>query len=505
MGYLAELKSFFDSIQNSSARSLSQNLLIKSFLQYMYKEYGHDEEYYRKDFNKESLEYKDFNEYIYKYHMSLNRDLRVEYERVEKEAKERVKLYKERVNELSDKVKSISPNKKYTKEKYIFFLHINEELLQKAKEARININIFNKALINCREKIYFNSSILSYDNTFSDIRQYVNIDWKSKINFLEASIIRGNELTKMKCSDYEQYLILFKNYIDENSILERLIIIASNNYYLKDRTEIINEAVNLFINGNYVPFVYLIVPQIEGLFDVYKTVLGINNDQMLNGLMDKLNLINEQQGFWGYVYYAFEFPVLRNNIAHGNMVTITPEIAYDTLMDIFYLFYKIESSNSEYKIILNFLEDFSSNELDKDSDYVLNYFSNDLPFGERLRWLKKCLDGNYDSMLAWYDHADTFNRLKEVFKSDEFRISIYNYEPIETTKYLELDGKQIRCKETNRKVNNYIPLLNLLKNYIDFPQKWMSDVVQRIDDINEKVKENNRLIRNLGAQKSIQN
>lgn len=505
MRYLGKLENFFDSIQNSSARSLSPNLLIKSFLQYMYKEYGHDEEYYRKDFDKEGLKYKDFNEYIYKYHMNLNRDLRVEYEKVEREAKERVKLYKERVNELSNKVESISPNKKYTREKYIFFLHINEELLQKAKEARININIFNKALTNCREQLYFNWSIWSYDNTFSDIRQYVNIDWKSKINFLEASIIHGNELTKMKSSDYEQYLILFKNYIDENNILERLIIISSNNYYLKDRKEIINEAVNLFINGNYVPFVYLIVPQIEGLFDVYKTVLGINNDQMINGLVDKLNLINEQQGFWGYVYYAFEFPVLRNNIAHGNMVTITPEIAYDTLMDIFYLFYKIESSKSEYKIILNFLENFSSNKLDKGSDYVLNYFSNDLPFGARLRWLKKCLDGNHDGILAWYEHTDTFNRLKEFFKSDRFRILIYNYEPIETIKYIEFDGKQIKCIETNRKVNDYIPLLNLLKSYVDFPEKWMSDVEHRIHEINEKVKENNRLIRNLRVQKSIQN
>lgn len=505
MGYLSELESFFDSIQNNSSRSLSYDLLINSFFQYMTKEYGHDEEYYHKDFNEESSDYKDFNEYIYKYCMGLNKDLRMEYENVEREAKGRIKLYRERVNVLSNKVKSISSSKKYTKGKYKFFLNINEELLQKANKAREKANIFKKALNNCREKLAWNWEIWSYDNTFSDIRQYVDIDWKSKINFLEASIEQEYELTKKKRSDHEQYLILFKNYINKHNILERLSYSASRNYYLQNRKDIIKEAVNLFKAGNYVPFVYLLVPQIEGLFDVYKTVLEINNNEILNGLVDKLNVINKQQRFWGYVYYAFEFPVLRNNIAHGNMVTITPEMAYDTLMDIFYLFDEIESNDREYKILLDFLKTFTCQQVDKDSAYVLEYFSSDLQCEENLRWLKKCLDGNYDNMLAWYNQADTFNKLKELFKSDRFRISIYDYEPLETMDNVELEGQQFKCIRINRELEKYIPLLNLLKNYINFPQKWMCDVKQRIYDINKKCEESNQLMSDLGLFESTPN
>ncbi|WP_017415760.1 hypothetical protein [Clostridium tunisiense] len=498
MGYLREVESFFDSIQNNSARSLSYDRLIKSFLQYMGQEYGYGEECYRKDFNEENLDYKDFNEYIYKYYMGLNRDLRGEYENVEREAKERIKLYEECVNNLSNKVKSISSSEKYTREKYKFFLNINVELLEKAKKAREKANIFQRALTNCREKPGWGWSIWSYDNTFSDIQQYVHIDWKSKINFLEASIKQGRELTEKKHSDYEQYLILFKNYINEHNILEKLLCISSRNYYLQNRQEIIKEAIDLFEAGNYTPFVYMLVPQIEGLFDVYKTVLGINNEEMHNGLVDKLNVINDQQRLWGYVYYAFEFPVLRNNIAHGNMVTITAEMAYDTLMDIFYLFHEIESNDREYKIILDFLETFTCKHFDKDNAYVLKYFSSDLQCEENLRWLEKCLDGNYDSMLAWYNHADTLNNLKELFKSDKFRISIYDYEPLETSGEEELEGKQYSSIRINRELENYIPLLNLLKNYINFPQRWMSDVEQRIHDISEKDKESDQLISNLG-------
>lgn len=81
MGYLSELESFFDSIQNNSARNLSQEQLVKNFLAFMAQEYGHDEGYYCKKFDSKSRDYTNFNEYIYKHYMGLNRDLRMEYEK----------------------------------------------------------------------------------------------------------------------------------------------------------------------------------------------------------------------------------------------------------------------------------------------------------------------------------------------------------------------------------------------------------------------------------------
>ena len=47
MGYLEELESFFDHVQNNSARSLSRNKLIEKFFQYMSQEYGYNEDYFR--------------------------------------------------------------------------------------------------------------------------------------------------------------------------------------------------------------------------------------------------------------------------------------------------------------------------------------------------------------------------------------------------------------------------------------------------------------------------
>ena len=178
MGYLDELHSFFEHIQNNSARSLSRDQLIESFLEYMCKEYRHNEEYFREQFDKESADYKDFDEFIYKCYMGLTRDLRREYENVEREAKERVQLYKERVSNLQHMVDVVSPSEKYEKQKYIFFGNINKELLEKATEFRKKDRIFWRALNNCRKKSWWLAGEWLYRDEFSDIQQYVDIDWK---------------------------------------------------------------------------------------------------------------------------------------------------------------------------------------------------------------------------------------------------------------------------------------------------------------------------------------
>lgn len=499
MGYLEELECFYNEIQEEKPRDLSYEKLIRRFLQYMAQTYGYDEAYYRKDFNLENQEYKDFNEYIYKCHMGLDKDLRREYERIESEAKNRIKMYEERVSDLNVKMESISEGNKYIKEKYKFLLDINEELLEKAKKAREKSSVFQAARNCCIEIPAWFSGIWSFDDTFGDIEQYENIDWKSKINFLEAPITYGKELAKMKQSNSEQYLAAFKSYIDVHKIPERLLHITSENYYLHDRQEIIKEAINLFRTEKYIAFVYLLVPQIEGLFDVYISLLEIDNKKRRSGLSEKLHVIHESHRLWGYVYYAFEFPVLRNDIAHGNMVCVTPEMAYDTLMDIFYLFHEIESEDRQYKIFLNFLNEFSDKQLDKRVAYVLDYFSN-LQEDNKLKWLEICLDGSYDDMIVFYDHMDTFTELKVLFNSEQFRKAIYDYEPLKIRIDDEYEGKQISYKKLNREVTKYMPLLELLKSYVDFPQIWMSSIEQRLHDIAEE----DKIVRETCCQFSVE-
>ena len=497
MGYLGELDSFFEHIQNNSARSLSRDQLIKSFLEYMCKEYGHNEAYYREKFDEKRTEYDSFNEFIYRYWLGLTGDLRSEYETVEREAKDRVQLYKNCVSKLQHTVDVVSPNEKYKKQKYIFSGNINKDLLEKATKFRAKDRIFWRALNNCRKKSWWLAGQWLYRDEFSDIQQYVDIDWKSKINFLEADIKYANELAKIKESDKERYLALFKRYIDEHNILERILELVSNNYYLKNREKIIKEAVVLFNKRNYIPFTYLLVPQIEGLFDVYKNVLGINNNEKVNGLIEKLEQINEHKRIWGYIYYAFEFPVLRNDIAHGNIVEITSEIAYDTLMDIFYLFQEIDSSQRQYKVMLNFFETFSSKAIDSASIYVLEYFSCSIEGKDNLGWLEKCLDGRYESLLQWYGHLNTFNKLKEFFGSSNFRSLMHPNEELEIISSVEMDGKQYSCKSINDKLKKYMPLLDILMIYMQFPPEWIADVKQQICEIDKKIDEKHQLLNRL--------
>lgn len=480
LGYIEELYSFFKSIEANSARSLTYSNLIKSYLQFMKVTYGYSDEYFHDGYSPENQKFKDYEDYIYQYHMGLCNDLRREYKRLQFDAKSRVKQYNDRINNLKTMMETETD--KYIKEKFKFFLDVNLELYEKAKGAKEKTNIFYAALNRCTRSNQWMKFLWGYSNEFGDIQQYIDIDWKSKINFIEASVMESRKLTAMKQSDHTQYMKEFKIYIEDHKILKRLLDITQENYYLCNRFEIFSEAIRIFQNNKFTTFVYLLVPQIEGLWDVYKTLFDIKDEKSYTGLSEKLGAIQENKKLWGYVYYAFDFPKLRNNIAHGTIIDVDQEMANDVLMDIFYLILEIDSNEQHYKEVINFFQRFCEIQPDRSVSFVMEYFSG-YNYEQFLQWLQKCINSDYDDMISWYGYQESKIKLFDLFRSDSFRTAIFNNDPMLSMKDDQFNVDHIHIKTLNKDILKYLPLLEVLKPYEQFPQAWLSAVEQRAKDI----------------------
>lgn len=78
--------------------------------------------------------------------------------------------------------------------------------------------------------------------------------------------------------------------------------------------------VSHFANDDYISFANMAPLQIEGIFsDICHDIKTQNNKIKLPSLNDKIRHINDNTFFPYYEYYAFEFPVLRNHVAHGGL------------------------------------------------------------------------------------------------------------------------------------------------------------------------------------------
>lgn len=499
MGFLEERKAFFNTIEMTKARYLYKENLVTLFLEFMKNEYDRDRNYYLNRYKKDANNYDDFNDYIFSHELGLVKDLRAEYELMEKKAKKNIEKYKNNVKFFDDKIKSMQMKidgfkTNYHREKCIYVKKINEELLTQAKEERKKENIFREALNKCIQPLINNQISRDYFNDrykFYNPEQYLDYNWKLMINFGHLSPREYQLITVKKDNNFNAYMNDYHQCINRYDILSELKNIVGNNYYLKDRIEIIEEAVELFKNNKYYAFVYLMVPQVEGIFDVYKKVYGLNVEQNVNGLGEKLNLIHAKCHFIGYIYYAFDFPQIRNEIAHGNIINISDEIAYDTLMDIYYLCSEINLESTPYKKMIEKFGEFSA--CTSEITYlesVIDCFRG-ICKEDNLNWFSKCLDGSYSDLLKWYGLTSEFNKMIECIQSQKCLMLINGSEDAEISEEIEFNGKNMSVHRIDSKPKEYEELIEILKQYVELPKTWLSSYEKKIDDIDKKVDEYN--------------
>lgn len=405
-----------------------------------------------------------------------------EYDRIRLESKERVKRYQEIIIGLKQKIDLLnnSGGNHYDISKNKFILSYNEEQLIKAEELNnedVWINEANRKASAFSNK--FDMTELFRNLEFSSPEQDALFDWKHNINFQEAPISESRRIAELKKNDKDSYLSELEKYIETYKICEKISLTTNDNFYLVKRLPVFNIAMDCFNDKNYLPFICLAVPQIEGMFSDYMGIIGVSSNG--NSITDKLGHLNSKQRLWGYIYYAFDFPEIRNNIAHGVIIeTDVKETACDILLDLVYLVQMIDSPDLEYKIIIDFLK-----EIDKEVDgkekskKVLERFEiiGDMAiidgkiYGEveeaiycemedeiksEQDFFNKLFEDNLSDVLEWYNLKMILDDLKRILETKIFRDSI-----IESKMNISLKKRIVKCFHNNG---------------ILFPAAWKNDL-----------------------------
>jgi|GEM_PF-3386689 len=183
--------------------------------------------------------------------------------------------------------------------------------------------------------------------------------------------VRYRDPYNLYISDRPGYYLLLDKYIKENDITKEILDIVEKNHLLHERVTLFKEAISDYQTNKYSAFINIAVLQIEGLFSEYLNHLGINrNNKIEKGLtlIPKLERIKElkvrgNSTFLGYEYFVFEFPVLRNKVAHGGIVEKVEETAHEILLDLYYLIRTLDSDELPINEAVNLMKNIDISDL----------------------------------------------------------------------------------------------------------------------------------------------
>ncbi len=337
MPTLKDVCDFLYSYKFETSRDLDISKIVKSFLE-AFPDCDFQTEMEKWNQCQDFLTVKSVSEYVEKVCFGFNDPIRQMYEKCEKEAKDRIKHYKQIVSDLNQRIQVVPASQKYYKQKLIYFKDINTKLYEMAKEDRKKEKLLGTAISICRNnKNHYFWPIIDESRKYYDYRQYEDFDIRKVINFGEMPIPETEKLMKLKNVDIGKYAEGFIQYIREYHIIENTMEIIKKSPELNNRFSLFETAYELFNSSKFDAFVYLIVPQIEGLFVEYSKQLEITDIENYFSITEKLQKVNEKQSFWGYVYYSFDFPEKRNPIAHGSIVPISEIDAYELVCDVYYI------------------------------------------------------------------------------------------------------------------------------------------------------------------------
>lgn len=159
----------------------------------------------------------------------------------------------------------------------------------------------------------------------------------NKVNFFPLGSTGKIQELKSLCksasesNDEEPKLHLtqeLEDIIREYGVVEKISEKIEQNHYLRNRSEIIREALSAFENKKYLVFLSLTPLQIEGIFGDFCEISGIGKPA--ESLTKTIDYITSEgkQGLTGislfeeWGYFRYKFPVTRNEVAHGLMTDV---------------------------------------------------------------------------------------------------------------------------------------------------------------------------------------
>lgn len=240
------------------------------------------------------------------------------------------------------------------------------------------------------------------------------------------------------------------------------------------------------------PFVYLVTPQIEGLFRIWlREILG--DQSQTNGMKELVKKIYEKEHFSAYTYFAYDFPEIRNPIGHGNIIKVDRELACEIMMDLYWILNIIDSDDCDYKKWMSFLNDFCSKQDAKAMVECLEKYFTSFKSEKYLDLLERYLKKEFDPILEWYGFGERQKKFNESIHSEELYLGIWNDDPLEVETIERIGEEDVTLKELNDNSLKYFQLLKLLNEQSCVPSQWYKkylSFVEQIDAMHREYMEN---------------
>lgn len=204
-------------------------------------------------------------------------------------------------------------------------------------------------------KIYYNPM---NDSTILAISQYLKKD-------------EYKELEKLKQKDNNKYIATLTFMIDTFNVLINIEKIVNENYILSKRLNIFKQIVTFYKNKNWEMVINLISIQMEGLFFDYTRVIEMNENKKAKrrqSLRNKIEVLEDN--YYGNIllpYFKFDFPVIRNTIAHEGIMKFDniEETAKELILICYNLLGMFTASYLPYNNLI-----FLFNNIEKDNQNV---------------------------------------------------------------------------------------------------------------------------------------
>lgn len=220
---------------------------------------------------------------------------------------------------------------------------------------------------------------------FAEMYDYydINFDFSTyaKVNYFpDIPLIQKRKMTKkyidLKKDNPSEYQKEIKKLVDDKEIMIELSTRVVNNYYLNKRKDLFKTLVSLYEEKSYQAFIALGLLQLEGIFYDY-CLVKFGDIENMGTLVEKVSKSfndNDKMSMFYYPYFAFDVPVMRNEIAHKGMINTDNIEAtmYNLILDLNSVIRMVEEeSTDKFKIfIIIYAELKRLNPSDK--DYVTN-------------------------------------------------------------------------------------------------------------------------------------
>lgn len=355
--------------------------------------------------------------------LGLNRgDVKKEYDNLLAQGRQSIIKVNDRIIKFQNKAEKAGGTEK---KKYQFLVEINQALLSEMIRELKDDNLLGLAMRQADPLLKY-----VFLNTPFDVwsLEYEDIDWRCKINFLKMPVSDCEKMQILyqakETEGRKKYLECFDTYIREYEICQEIKNLTKSTYVSKDRVDVMEDAIDLYEKGRYLSFINLAAIQIEGLFNDYLKELEIEKD--LPSIAPKLELLRKEAQVWGYIYYAFEFPDIRNKIAHGNILKgDLKEKSMELLADIYNILTSIDGLESIGKKMINFLQKFSEED-DKESLFLGEWMKLEREFADNDinyrygQFYSKFVRGEFDDRIEWSNLREVASDFKDIFSTERF-------------------------------------------------------------------------------------